>query len=93
MRTLFGLKESKVKGKGYMFFDIPNVEHIKVAISKYDTNFITLAGYDDRGLWFRLGDREDLKPTELKDFGLTSCRSADKQQQENFIKKVIKIFG
>lgn len=90
---MFGLKQSKVIAVSYTLLDIPNKRNVKVAVHD-DGDYITLVGRSkfNKG-WYRLGDREDLKPKCLKDFGLTSCRSADKNEQEEFVKKVVKIFG
>ena len=89
---MFGLKKSKIVGDGYSFFNIPKVRNVKVAVYK-DGTYITLVGRDKRNIWFRLGDREDLKPKKLNDFGLTCCRDGSKEEQEEFVKKVVKIFG
>jgi hypothetical protein len=44
-------------------------------------------------MWYRLGDRLDLVPKELKEFGLTCLRSADNKEQNKFVKKVLKCFA
>lgn len=89
---MLGLNKSKVVGDGYTIFDIPNVENVKLAVWN-GGGYITLAGLDKRDIWFALGDRPDLKPKELENFGLTSCRTEDKAEQESFVKKVVEIFG
>lgn len=90
---MFGLKESKIIAVGYTLFNIPKVRNIKIAIHD-DGGYLTLVSRDkDHMGWYRLGDRVDLKPKKLKDFGLTSCRSTDKLEQEKFVKKVLEIFG
>ena len=89
---MFGLKKSKIVGDGFIFFNIPKVRNVKVAAYN-DGTYITLVGLDKRNIWFRLGDRPDLKPEKLKDFGLTCCRDGGKTEQEEFIKKVVKTFG
>ena len=90
---MFGLKISEIKAAaGYQIYDIPHTQNTKIAIHK-DGDYITVIGIDDRDMWFRLGDREDLVPEELKNFGLTCLRSADKDEQKKFIKKVLNCFA
>jgi len=90
---MFGLRKTKiVVTPDYTVFNIPKVRNVKVAIHD-DGDYITLVGYDKRGGWYRLGDREDLIPKQLKDFELTSCRDVNKFEQEKFINKVLNAFG
>lgn len=85
-----GLKKSKIKASfGLTFYEIPNNNRVMFAI---DEDYITLVGLDDRDIWFRLGDREDLKPECLKDFGLTSTRSKNQKEREAFIDRVLETF-
>ena len=87
------VKKSKVKGTGgYTFYDIPNVDNVKISIHECDD--IDLVGRcDPRGYWFRLGDRPDLKPEVLKDFRVWCERDRTKAEKEAYIKKVIEIFA
>ena len=94
MKRSFGLKPSNIPSKEYDFYDIPNVDDVKLAVYKHKTyRYILLCGYDKRGLWFALGDRADLVPNELKDLGLLSVREGSLKEEKEFIKKVIEKFG
>lgn len=73
-----------------LLYDIPNVENVKLFSTK---DSLSLAGFDSRGLWFALGDRNDLKPDCLKDFGLTSLYSTDVKDRDEFVKRVVKVFA
>lgn len=85
---MFGLKKSKIKAaKGYKIFNIPNERNIKIGIHD-DGDYITIIGKCTNG-WYRLGDRMDLIPDKLKDFGLTSYRGSNKSEQQLFIEKII----
>jgi hypothetical protein len=87
------LRKSRIRGNGYTIYNIPNVKKIKLAISKCQT-YITLIGINaEKTAWFRLGDRTDLIPKEMVDFGLTSYRGSDEIERNNFIKKVVEIFA
>lgn len=88
-----GLNKSKVKGaSGYTLFDIPNIDNVKISI--HECGDIDLVGRcDPRGIWFRLGDRSDLKPEALKDFRVWCERDCTKAEKEAYIKKVIEIFA
>ena len=84
------LKKSDIGAStDYTFFEIPNTK--KVMVASYKDNYLTLVGWDDRGMWFRLGDRPDLKPKQLKDFNCC-LDSTDKKERELFINNVIETF-
>ncbi len=86
------LKKSRIGGNGWQFYNIPNVKNIKIAISDCKT-FTTVAGINsEKTAWFCLGDRNDLKPKELNDFGLTSYRGTDEVERDNFIKRIVEAF-
>jgi hypothetical protein len=90
---MFGLKKSTVKAAaGYQIYDIPHTDKTKIATHD-DGDYITVIGIDSNDMWYRLGDREDLVPEELKEFDLTCLRSADKGEQKKFVKKVLKCFA
>jgi len=90
---MFGLKKSTIKpAAGYHIYDIPHTDKTKIATHD-DGDYITVIGECRKDVWFCLGDREDLVPEELKDFGLTCLRSADKDEQKKFVKKVLKCFA
>lgn len=89
---MLGLKKSKIVAPDYTVFNIPRVRNVKIAVYN-EGGYITLVGFDKRGVWFRLGDRADLIPKELNDFEETSCRDVDKVEQEKFIKRVLKAFA
>jgi hypothetical protein len=85
------LIKSKIKATdGYTLYEIPNVDNVMIAIHG---DYICLVGLDPRDIWFRLGDRPDLKPDVLKDFGLTSRRDCTKAEMETFIEKVLNVFA
>lgn len=88
-----GLNKSKVIGSsGYTLYDIPNVDNIKISI--HESGDIDLLGRcDPRGIYFRLGDRPDLKPEALKDVKGWCDRDATEVEKEAYIKKVIEIFA
>lgn len=53
----------------YDFYIIDGIDPTKVQLAVWIGNDVTmwaLVGYDDRDMWFNLGDREDLKPSWLK---------------------------
>jgi hypothetical protein len=90
---MFGLNKSTIKAaSGYQIYDIPNTANTKIAVHN-DGDYITVIGISDNDMWYRLGDRLDLVPKELKEFGLTCLRSADNKEQNKFVKKVLKCFA
>jgi hypothetical protein len=89
---MFGLTPSKVKGNEYLMFDIPNEENFKIGIHE-DGDYITIGAKDnDNNVWYRLGDRMDLRPEKLKNAGLTCYRGSNKKEQRAFIVKMLKLF-
>mgnify|MGYP005616452115 CR=1 FL=1 len=86
---MFGLIESKIKAANeWRIFDIPNETDIKIGIHD-GGDYICIIGKGSNG-WYRLGDRMDLVPDNFKDFGLTSYRGSNKNEQKLFIEKIIK---
>jgi hypothetical protein len=87
------LKRSKIKAtSGYTFYEIPNTN--KVMLAFYSNDLIYLAGWDDRNIWFRLGDRDDLKTKYLPDVKFrTSHYGSDEQSRKEYIKKVLEMFA
>lgn len=87
------LKQSKIKATGgYTLYEIPNVTNVMISIHKCGD--IDLVGQcNPRGIWFRLGDRPDLKPDALKDIKGWCDRDCSKKEKEDYIKKVLDIFA
>jgi hypothetical protein len=87
---MYGLKKSNVKGNGYTLYDIPNQPNYKIAVHN-EGDYVTVCGKCTNG-WYRLGDRADLVPDCLKDFGLTCYRGSNKKEQKLFISNVLNKF-
>jgi len=60
---------SDVKAPDYDFYIIKGIDSSIIQLTVWkgddDTTAWTLVGYDDRGMWFAIGDRPDLKPSWL----------------------------
>lgn len=87
---MYGLKKSTIKGNGYTLYDIPNQPNYKIAVHNQG-EYVTVGVKDTNG-WYRLGDRHDLVPDNLKDFEDTSYRGSNKTEQKLFISRVLESF-
>jgi len=87
------LKKSNLNAvKGYNFYEIPSTD--KVMFAFHSNNRIDLVGWDDRDIWFRLGDRDDLKNKYLPSINFPSSHNgSDEESRNKYVKKVLKMFA